>query len=279
MIKVIGIGDNVVDRYIHTKTMYPGGNALNFTVFAGSLGAEAAYMGNFGTDAAALHIQKVLKNLGIDTSHCRTYEGENGYARVSIEGGERVFLPGNGGGINKEYPIDFSAEDLDYIRGFDLIHSSCYSYLEGRMKPLLETEVPISFDFSDKLSDDYLAEMCPMVDFAFLSCSDMGVDEVEDRLSFAVRSGCLFAVASRGDKGALFHNGDYFVSQSAHLVKPVDTMGAGDSFITAFLIRMLEQKALFSSEEKMVKSCMDFAAGKAAETCMVSGTFGFGAAY
>ncbi|MFS9573569.1 hypothetical protein Q6277_03880, partial [Klebsiella quasipneumoniae] len=25
---VIGIGDNVVDKYVHTQTMYPGGNAL-----------------------------------------------------------------------------------------------------------------------------------------------------------------------------------------------------------------------------------------------------------
>ncbi|WP_242480901.1 hypothetical protein, partial [Klebsiella pneumoniae] len=24
---VIGIGDNVVDKYVHTQTMYPGGNA------------------------------------------------------------------------------------------------------------------------------------------------------------------------------------------------------------------------------------------------------------
>ncbi len=29
-ISVLGIGDNVVDKYLHSGIMYPGGNALNF---------------------------------------------------------------------------------------------------------------------------------------------------------------------------------------------------------------------------------------------------------
>ena len=32
--KVIGIGDNVCDKYIHLNTMFPGGQALNFAVYA-----------------------------------------------------------------------------------------------------------------------------------------------------------------------------------------------------------------------------------------------------
>ena len=44
--KVIGIGDNVCDKYIHLKTMFPGGQALNFAAYAGMLGADAAYYFN-----------------------------------------------------------------------------------------------------------------------------------------------------------------------------------------------------------------------------------------
>lgn len=43
--KVIGIGDNVCDKYIHLKTMFPGGQALNFSVYAKQLGADVSYMG------------------------------------------------------------------------------------------------------------------------------------------------------------------------------------------------------------------------------------------
>ena len=38
--KVIGVGDNVVDQYAHIRTMYPGGNALNFAAYASMLGHE-----------------------------------------------------------------------------------------------------------------------------------------------------------------------------------------------------------------------------------------------
>ncbi len=45
MMNVIGIGDNVVDKYVHTQTMYPGGNALNFAAYAAMLRHNAAYLG------------------------------------------------------------------------------------------------------------------------------------------------------------------------------------------------------------------------------------------
>ena len=32
--KFVGMGDNVVDRYVNKKVMFPGGNAVNFEVFA-----------------------------------------------------------------------------------------------------------------------------------------------------------------------------------------------------------------------------------------------------
>ena len=34
MIMVIGIGDNVCDQYYPAKIMYPGGQAMNFSVYA-----------------------------------------------------------------------------------------------------------------------------------------------------------------------------------------------------------------------------------------------------
>ena len=40
MIKVIGIGDNVCDQYYPAKIMYPGGQAMNFSVYAKMLGAQ-----------------------------------------------------------------------------------------------------------------------------------------------------------------------------------------------------------------------------------------------
>ena len=99
MVKVLGLGDNVCDVYLHTDTMYPGGQAVNFAVYARELGAESDYMGVFGRDAVAEHVQAVLKKHGVGIGHCRSYEGENGFARVTLVDGDRVFKGSNRGGV------------------------------------------------------------------------------------------------------------------------------------------------------------------------------------
>ena len=56
-VSILGFGDNVVDVYEHTGTMYPGGNAVNVAVAAKRCGAaRSAYLGHFGSDAAAEHM-------------------------------------------------------------------------------------------------------------------------------------------------------------------------------------------------------------------------------
>ena len=110
--KVIGIGDNVVDKYEHRRVRYPGGNALNFSVYAAMLDASAAYLGIFGNDAAADHVMRALAKFGIDIRHCRQVAGENGYARLTIEQGERVFLGSNLGGVRQTESIYFATDGL-----------------------------------------------------------------------------------------------------------------------------------------------------------------------
>ena len=44
--------------------MYPSGNALNFAVYGKRLGADAAYLGAFGSDPEAFHVQNSIKKIG-----------------------------------------------------------------------------------------------------------------------------------------------------------------------------------------------------------------------
>ena len=67
-VSALGFGDNVVDKYEHIKTMYPGGNCVNFAVYAKMFGAKrSAYMGYFGNDAEAEHVMYALDDIGIET--------------------------------------------------------------------------------------------------------------------------------------------------------------------------------------------------------------------
>lgn len=280
MVKVIGIGDNVVDKYVDIRTMYPGGNALNFSVYAKQLGAESAYMGTFGTDEAAVHIQQTLAEIGVDTTRCRQVEGENGYAMVGLEDGDRVFLYSNNGGVGSTHKLALSEDDLAYIKGYDLVHTSRYSYIEAELEKLKKIGVRVAFDFSDDFTEDYLQDVCPYIDFSFLSCSHLSNSEVRELLQRVYDMGSRIVVATMGSKGAVLYNGTEFYRQQPHLVEAVDTLGAGDSFITAFLLNYIQHDPESRVNiEKSIKESLDKGAALAAKNCMVDGAFGYGLTY
>ena len=63
------------------------------------------------------------------------------------------------------------------------------------------------------------------------------------------------------------------------LLKPVDTMGAGDSFFASFVVSIMRNGYLEEhrlSEENLEKS-FDFAADFSANNCLVEGAFGYAA--
>ncbi|MBO0600492.1 fructoselysine 6-kinase [Sporosarcina sp. E16_3] len=276
--KVIGIGDNVVDKYMDKNKMYPGGNALNFGVYSKQLGIDSAYLGVFGNDEASEHIRETLMDLDIDISHCRQHEGENGYALVNLVNGDRVFVGGNQGGVQKDFPIHLGSMDLEYIKEFQIVHSSIYSGIEKELKKLKDTGILVSFDFSDEFNEQYLKEICPNIDFSLLSCGGLSENEVRNLLKRVHSYGSSFAIGTMGGRGSIVYDGESFYNQKPHFVEPVDTLGAGDSFFTAFIIHYLKEieKVPFAEKGPIIERSLDEAAKFAAKTCLVEGAFGYG---
>ena len=285
MVKVLGLGDNVCDVYLHTGTMYPGGQAVNFAVYAGQLGAQADFMGVFGGDAVARHVQSTLDEKGVGRSHCRSYPGENGFARVTLVEGDRVFMGSNRGGVLQEHPIYLDQADLDYIAGFDLVHTTNNGFIDSLLPQLHQLPPFVSYDFSYRWNEeDRVERVCPYIDFAFLSCSGLDDVQTQDLCRRLHEKGCGVVTATRGSKGATVFDGSRFYEQSPHLVEPVDTMGAGDSFATAMLTSLLqalerEGRNAWSWESfraNALPQALDKAAAFSARNCLVHGAFGCG---
>lgn len=279
--KVIGIGDNVVDQYEHIRTMYPGGNALNFAVYARQMGYQAAYLGLFGTDSAAAHVQKVLTALDIDHSHCRQIQGENGCARLKIEQGERIFLGSNEGGIRKSSSMEFIFDDLAYLASFDFIHTGSYSYMDDQLAKLQQLGMRVSYDFSDDFVLESALSLCGYLEFAFFSCADYTLEQTKAIVLAASERGCRYVAATRGSEGAILFDGQSWYLQPPHYIEPVDTLGAGDSFITAFLVNLVERMQLEPTEnaDSIIRFSLEQAAEFSAQTCLKEGAFGYGVRY
>lgn len=284
MKSVIGIGDNVCDKYRHLGLMFPGGQAFNFAAFCRMEGYDSAYIGSFGNDGVATHILEVAREMGIDVSHARRYEGENGYAEVDLRDGERVFVGSNKGGISKIHPLVFSQSDLSYIANFSLIHTSNNSYTDEVIPQLGTLDNLLSYDFSTDWTDEKrTAALCPFLDFAFLSCSDIPLTNIREQLKNMHQLGCGIAVATRGAEGSIAYNGQSFQENRPEPLKAIDTMGAGDSFASGFLMAYLETDTnAFANGQQdtsvdVLDGCLRRGAKLAARTCMVQGAFGYSA--
>ena len=291
--RVLGLGDNVCDKYLHTQTMYPGGNAMNVAVFALKLDCEAAYIGTFGDDEVGDHVSATAHSLGVDLSRARRIHGENGYARVKLVDGDRVFLPGNSGGIARQnYPV-LSDTDLEYIAGFDLIHTSIYSDMETEYPKLTGIPGFISMDFSDCYDDERILQCSRYMDCIEISCADMDPEDIRRYIRTIFESGCRqMVIATRGSRGAIVAANGKEYMQSPYLVKAKDTMGAGDAFIAAFLVGYVRGMKLcvdFPESSKnsgitdieeykdhLIRVCMHSASVFAAHQVLTDGSFGFG---
>ena len=276
-VSVVGFGDNVVDIYTHSNKQYPGGNCVNFAVYAKMFGAKrSAYMGYFGTDVNADHVIEALHNEKIETVKCKKISGENGYSRCKLENGDRVFLDYNEGGVRSRHIYELDEFDIEYLKQFDLVHCGNYCYMESQLPKIKEANIPLSFDFSDDSTEEYYMQIAPLVTYAF--CSYDGTDEeVKKHLKKVSDLGPEIVCASRGAKGCMLYcNGKYYEQKAVPIEKVVDTMGAGDSLSTTFMVGYTDARKKGISQDEAIVSSIAEAAKFAAEICQIDGAFGYG---
>lgn len=234
-VKIIAIGDNVCDKYLSRGKMYPGGQCVNTCAYAAANGVPSAYLGKFGSDEVAAYNQKILHELGIDISHCRHFEGENGFAMVTLKGNDRVFLGSNKGGVAKEHSFDFTQEDLEYIKGFNLIYTNLNSYIEEDLPFLHTAGVPIAYDFSTRWTDAYLEKVCPYVTVAILSCAHLSAEDRAREMQKAADHGVSIVLGTIGEDGSyVLYNGKTYYASAVHADDVIDTMGAWRLLLCCF---------------------------------------------
>ena len=195
-----------------------------------------------------------------------------------------MFLGSNKGGIAKEHAFDFSEEDLEYVKGFQIIYTNLNSYIEEELSILRETNVPIAYDFSTRWTDEYLEKICPQVTVAIMSCAHLTSEKREEEMRKAQDSGVKIVLGTIGEKGSwILYKNKFYYTQAVYAENAIDTMGAGDSYFAAFLSSLLETsesgKLIEGTEDEMKErllTAMNKGAEFAAKACAMEGAFGYG---
>lgn len=265
---LVAVGDNVVDNYMDRGEFYPGGNAVNVAVLTKRYGlSNTAYIGIFGNDREGDHVKYCLKEEGVNIDLVRTAVGENGKAYVTLNNmGDRIFGESNKGGVQSRLKLNFHPSDLEFISNFSLLHTSIYSNINDDLS-LLSNYTNLSYDFSVDKQDNTLKSVCPYTQFAFFSCSEMSHKQTVSFGEYVRSLGPEHVLMTRGEEGAVYIGKSGIHSQEISPVKAVDTLGAGDSYISAFLVAMLQG---LPASEGMKKG-----AAAASQTCLQYGAFGY----
>lgn len=262
---VLGLGDNTIDIYVDRGMQYPGGNALNFAVYAKMLGAASHYLGCIGEDAYGDQIEEALKAEGVYAGRMRRTAKETSWSRVRHTDGDRWF---DGSHLYSADEYDISLDDQAYMDQFDLVHTSVNSILDDRIDEIVSVSRRLSYDFSDKYTDSSLSRIAPHLEVAVLSQAGGDAKAAEALANKVAALGVRHVLVTRGSAGAMCFVGGKLFEQGIIPTKAVDTLGAGDAFSAAYIVEMLK--------ETETQQCLRIAAHFASKICQVEAAFGHG---
>lgn len=270
--KLCAIGEALIDFIPQTKGQrlkdvacfqrVAGGAPANVAGAVSKLGYPSKFLTKLGDDAFGDHIIECFQRCGIETEEIvRTKEADTALAFVSLAAdGNRDFL------FYRRRCADqlFAPEELrdDVLKDCGMVHFCSVALVESPMKHAhiklldmaVEQQVFISFDPNLRFSlwakeeDLYQAvhEFMPYANILKISDEELqfitNKTTIEEALPLLFQERTQAIVYTKGKDGASIYLKDgRCVEMPGYLVDVVDTTGAGDSFIGAYLYCLLKR--------------------------------------
>lgn len=246
-------GDNCIDRYVSKGVARVGGNALNVAVHFAKAGQASAYFGAVGDDEDGAWTRETLIANGVNADHLEIRPEITAYTDIGhTASGDRQFLFEEFGASGTYFP---SAAAVAALSRVDHIH---FGLLNGTDR-LHGLDGALTTRSIDCAVNDASSPM----DVAFSSAGEDVSPETE--LSRLLNRGHKLVVVTRGAKGAIASRGGEIWSEDAERIEPLDTTGAGDTFIANFLVHWKRYGDVATALRKGI--------GAATATCLHYGGF------
>lgn len=278
--KSVCVGDNVIDYYVNSKRMYPGGNSVNVAVHLARLGAESYYLGNIADDRMAGVIVRALQANNVHFEECEYIkDSDTKYCNYEVVDGERSFISVELGN-NWSGPMTLTADKVEYLKQFDVIISNCNAKMQDEMHKISDLNIPYVYDFGEKDKyhvSEYLDKVCRNMDLAMFSFPYVCEDAIKAFSSRIIEKGCANVLITMGSHGQYLCNKRGMTHGEVRYVEAVDTMGAGDSFLAAFVNKLYElgwKKGELICKSKAARA-LKAASEYSSINCLNGGAFGF----
>lgn len=293
MKKIISIGEALIDFIPNKKSCdlkdvseferVAGGAPANVSAVVAKLGANSSFISKLGQDAFGDYIIDVLKNANVSTDYIlRTNKANTGLAFVSLkEDGNRDFsfyrnpsadMLLDPEEIKEEWFVN--CHSLHFC-SVDLVDSPMKNAHKKAIEYAVKNNSIVSFDpnvrlplwNSEKDCKDAILEFMPFAHILKISDEELefitGSNNIEDAKEVLFRGNVSMVLFTKGSKGATAYTKNNSVTINGNKVSVMDTTGAGDSFIGAFLYKLLKDNVDINSlselEFQTIKDYLTFA--------------------
>jgi fructokinase len=270
----------------------PGGAPANVACAVSRLGGTSAFIGKLGADAFGDFLLDTLNNSGVNTNYIsRTNQANTALAFVSLKAdGNREFMfyrNPSADMLLSEDEIDsewFSAKDVLHFGSVDLIEAPVkYAHIKA-INSIKSKGGLVSFDPNVRLALWNDAQRCretindfiPYADILKISDEELefitGIAEEPMAIASLFIGDVKVIAYTKGSQGAELYTKDFNIYVPARKVKVVDTTGAGDAFMGAFLYKISQDlEGICSLTKDVAYEILDFANKAASISVMRKG--------
>ncbi|MDO8583289.1 MAG: PfkB family carbohydrate kinase [bacterium] len=251
--KISSIGPCTVDEYVTFNKKKPGGGGLNTLIhFRKILPKAILYsLSAIGKDENSEIILNFLKNNTILTTSLHSLIGNTSVQHIkNLPSGEKVFFNYKAGVLETAKP---TSSDFKLLKSQDLILGVLFTQVEHFVKEIIRKKwkgiVGIDFvNLSDyKYKTDIIEKYIDNFNIGFFGLNHNQKQLIKKLSSIAKEHNKLFVI-TLAEKGSIAFEGKNKYQQKAIPVnKIVDTTGAGDAYISAFLSEYLKSKNIQKS--------------------------------
>jgi len=240
--------------------LYTGGCAVNAAIDMAKIGLSTALIGKIGNDGFGKFISDVLKEEGVEITGLVVGEKSSTSASIVLSDstGERTFL----------HCLGANAEFTDTDVNFDIIKNAKIILIAGTMlmpafdgeacaRVLSQAKEMGKYTVLDTAWDsrgrwmEVLKPCMPYIDLFIPSFEEAaklsGKEDTEEIADVFLSMGVKVAVIKLGKDGCFIKalNGEKHTIPTYSDIKPLDTTGAGDSFVAGFLTGLTKEWSLY----------------------------------
>ena len=254
--RVAVVGDNCIDVYVDgSPRSAVGGNALNVAVGLTRQEVQTEYVGEVGNDADGRRVLAAATEAGVGVERVHVVQGATWTAFIRLAPGGAAYVDHEDPGACGPYVARM--DEVDFLAGFDHVHMANLETTGHLIRALRTRGVSTSYDYGKSI--DFAAQDVP--DVVFASCDgDRALERGTEIANEARRRGADLAVVTLGASGSIALDSRRMHREAARPIEPLDTLGAGDSYIAAFLAKWRTGES--------IADAMRAASDAASETCL-----------